>query len=249
MESIAAIKRRELDVLIVDPFVSSHSANENDNVAMDAVVKTWARIGYETGCSIQLVHHTRKVNGELASIELARGASAMNYAARVRRAINRMAVKQAKANGLDDKERRRHFSLDYESSSHIPAGEALKWYRFESVTLPNGRNGGDGTRMGVVVAANVKAIADVDEYDVAKSLKGIRGREWRKGYKAGKEWIGVPIAKALGLETDTPEHRTQINTLVREWFGKGLLEERPGRYANGTPCMVIVAAEPEYDFG
>src|SRR4051812_14765269 len=91
---IAAIKRRELDVLIIDPFVSSHSANENDNVAMDAVVKTWARIAYETGCSIHLVHHTRKVNGELASIESARGASAMNYAARVRRAINRMTVKQ-----------------------------------------------------------------------------------------------------------------------------------------------------------
>lgn len=44
----------------VDPFVSSHAVNENGNNAIDAVVKTWARIAKECNCAVDLVHHSRK---------------------------------------------------------------------------------------------------------------------------------------------------------------------------------------------
>ena len=32
------------DVLIIDPFVSSHEVPENDNGAMDRIVKEWGRV-------------------------------------------------------------------------------------------------------------------------------------------------------------------------------------------------------------
>ncbi|MGH7194729.1 MAG: ATP-binding protein, partial [Candidatus Saccharimonadales bacterium] len=38
---IAEIKARNIDVLVIDPFVSCHQAAENDNSAIDAVVKAW----------------------------------------------------------------------------------------------------------------------------------------------------------------------------------------------------------------
>jgi hypothetical protein len=34
---------RKIDVLVIDPFVSSHEVSENDNRAIDAVVKAWGR--------------------------------------------------------------------------------------------------------------------------------------------------------------------------------------------------------------
>ena len=38
------IEAREIDVLAIDPFVSSHRASENDNGAIDLVAKEWARL-------------------------------------------------------------------------------------------------------------------------------------------------------------------------------------------------------------
>lgn len=59
-EILAQLKARKIDVLIIDPFVSSHAVTENDNMAIDAVVKAWARVADEANCAILLVHHTRK---------------------------------------------------------------------------------------------------------------------------------------------------------------------------------------------
>jgi len=54
------IKANQIDLLIVDPFISSHAVSENDNPAIDAVTKAWGKIADETNCAISLVHHTRK---------------------------------------------------------------------------------------------------------------------------------------------------------------------------------------------
>lgn len=60
---IATIKANAIDAVIIDPFVSSHRVSENDNTAIDAVVKTWARIAEVTDVSVELVHHVRKGQG------------------------------------------------------------------------------------------------------------------------------------------------------------------------------------------
>lgn len=55
---VAELIARKIDVLVVDPFVSSHAVSENDNGAIDAVAKEWARVAKRANCSIVLVHHT-----------------------------------------------------------------------------------------------------------------------------------------------------------------------------------------------
>jgi RecA-family ATPase len=78
MEALAQeIVAREIDVLVIDPFVSSHQVSENDNGAIDLVAKEWARLADHCNCAIELVHHTRKTNGEEATTESARGATAL----------------------------------------------------------------------------------------------------------------------------------------------------------------------------
>jgi hypothetical protein len=63
----AQLLERKIDVLTIDPFVSSHEVSENDNRAIDAVVKAWGRLADECNCSINLVHHVRKGNGRRAT--------------------------------------------------------------------------------------------------------------------------------------------------------------------------------------
>ena len=124
---VRAIRDHKLDVVAIDPFVSSHGVPENDNNAIELVAKKWADIADKTDCAVIHSHHTRKTNGIGASIEDSRGASALNYAARTRRAINTMSAAEAKGAGLDDSDRSRlsYIKADMMGSSMMKPTAAL----------------------------------------------------------------------------------------------------------------------------
>jgi RecA-family ATPase len=48
----ASIIANGISTIIVDPFVSSHRVNENDNGIIDEVAKRWKRLAYETNSAI-----------------------------------------------------------------------------------------------------------------------------------------------------------------------------------------------------
>jgi hypothetical protein len=74
-EMVAEIKRLAIDVIIVDPFVSTHEAQENDNSAMQRVTAAWVRVADEANCGVELVHHVAKNQGEVTA-DSARGGGA-----------------------------------------------------------------------------------------------------------------------------------------------------------------------------
>jgi RecA-family ATPase len=96
---IKTIKENRIDVLIIDPFVSSHRVTENDNNVIEAVVKKWAHIAEETGCAIDLSHHARKTGGGEVTVEDGRGASALLAAVRSARSVNTMTRDEADTAG------------------------------------------------------------------------------------------------------------------------------------------------------
>ena len=53
-------------------------------------MKKWAHISEETGCSIDLSHHARKMGGGDVTVEDGRGASALLAAVRSARSVNTM---------------------------------------------------------------------------------------------------------------------------------------------------------------
>jgi RecA-family ATPase len=147
---VAELLSRTIDVLIVDPFVSSHAVSENDNGAIDAVAKEWARVAKRASCSVVLVHHTRKLGGMKVTAEMSRGAVSLISAARSTLVLNRMDEIEAKAFGIEgDEERRRIFSVQDDKSNRAPA-EKADWHRIESVDLGNGVDGKPGDSIGVV---------------------------------------------------------------------------------------------------
>ena len=57
---IVELRRRAVDVLIIDPFVSSHQISENDNSGIDMVMSEWIMTADAANCGIEFIHHARK---------------------------------------------------------------------------------------------------------------------------------------------------------------------------------------------
>ncbi|MEH2504971.1 hypothetical protein V1290_003782 [Bradyrhizobium sp. AZCC 1578] len=251
---VRAIRKHKLDVVIIDPFVSSHGVPENDNGAIEVVAKKWAAIADKTNCAVQLSHHTRKTGGGPASIEDSRGASSLNYAARTRRAINTMTAAEAKGAGItDDRARLSYFKADTANSSMTKPTAANDWYRFESVNLMNG--GPDeitgaplpGDSVGVVVAWEYKKLAlELSADDAREAVTALEeGGPWRADKRADK-WAGLAVAKAAGVDPTDDAVKAQIAALIEEWIKDGTLEEYTGTDDARRPKKCL---RPMIDFG
>ena len=130
---------RDIRVLIIDPFVSCHQVRENDNDAIDQVAKAWGRIAGRAHCSVELVHHTRKLNGNSEpTIDDGRGASALAAAVRSGRILARMNKSEASKVGVETPGR--YFKVLDGKPNLAPLGEGATWYQMASVELGNGDN-------------------------------------------------------------------------------------------------------------
>ena len=218
---LTQLRDEQIDVLIVDPFVSSHSVNENDNRAIDMVAKQWARLASQAGCAIVLVHHARKLAGGEVSAETARGASALIAAARSVPTLNRISDEEAAKFGIEGEERRRFFRVYDDKNNRAPPSDKSDWYRLHSVSLGNGPDGGDSLPVVVpwsppqtfdgVTAAHLRAVQD----------QLARG-EYRKDQQS-QPWAGDVVISVLGLDASRKADRLRASSLLTTWEANGAL--------------------------
>jgi hypothetical protein len=212
---VAELQAREIDVLVVDPFVSSHQVPENDNGAIDAVAKTWARIASRANCAVELVHHVRKGGGEEA--EGARGAVALVDAARSARVLRRMDKDEAEAAGIPEDERRRYVRSDDAKANLAPPAGRSDWIKLESYELPNGDN------VGVVVPwAWPDVMEGLDADDLLRVQRALHGQGFRKNQQA-ERWAGHEIGRVLGIDTSDKAGRKRAGKMLDEWLRVGAL--------------------------
>lgn len=145
-QMVAEIERREIDVVIVDPFVSTHEVPENDNTAVQRVVKAWTEVADRANCCVEVVHHVVKNGGEITA-DSARGAGALKDKTRSLRVLNPMTEAEAEKTGIDDPER--YFRIDLGKFNMTAKGHS-GWRRFVSVPLGNGGTFSPGDEIGVV---------------------------------------------------------------------------------------------------
>ena len=207
------IKAHKIDVVIVDPFVSSHRLNENDNGAMDLVVKAWGRIAEEGNCAIELVHHVRKAQvGQGVSYGDARGASALTDAARHVRRLTRMTHDEARYADVDEREFWR-YSREADSKDNLapPAGDN-SWRKMISVELPNGDN------VGVVEQWQwPDAFTDVTASDLGRVQARLKEGEHRENVRSTM-WAGHAVAEVLELDASDAGVRAKIKHLLKTWI-------------------------------
>lgn len=133
------IRDKGIGFWVIDPFVDMHDCDENDNRAINAVAKRLSAIAEETGCSIHVVHHTRKKSkdGALTDMDMARGASALLSAARIGRNLNGMSEKDAESFILP-LAASWYVRLDSTKANLASPSDYTQWFEKVSVDLPNG---------------------------------------------------------------------------------------------------------------
>ncbi|MBA4757742.1 AAA family ATPase [Sphingosinicella sp.] len=223
-EALAAeLERRDIDVLIVDPFVSSHQVSENDNTKIDAIAKRWGRLASHCQCAIVLVHHSRKLAGQAVTAEASRGAVALINAARSVLVFNRMTAEEADRFGInDDAERRRHFTVQDDKHNRAPP-EKAKWFRIASVPL------GNGDDIGVVEPWAPPDAFDGIDHTVLRAVQArVADGEWRASSQS-TSWVGIAIADVLGADLENSTDKTRVKALAKGWIQSDVLRVVEGK--------------------
>lgn len=220
----AELTRREIDVLFVDPFVSSHAVEENDNTKIDLIAKAWGRVAKAANCCIVLVHHTSKAGSNEVSAMSARGAVALINAARSTLVINRMDATIAAQHGIADDEVRRYISVADDKHNRAPA-EAADWFRLVPVSLGNGSGGNldFGDSIAVVESFKLeKPSVDVSDETREEIMRVIASGEWRDDVQAGA-WVGKAFAEVLNVDVGDKREKAMINRMKAQWLQQGFL--------------------------
>jgi hypothetical protein len=235
----AEIIARGISVLSVDPFVSSHSITENDNVLVDKVSKRWKRLASETGCAIMLVHHTKKMGGREVKAEDSRGAVSLINTARATLTLNHMTAEEAERFNISDRqEQRRLVRVDDDKPNRAPP-ESAWWFRKTSVDLGNGEGLTPGDNVGAAAPWTppdpFEGLSTADLYAVQVAIDG---GEWGDS-SAANDWAGFAVAKALAIDPMTDKAR--IKSLLRTWKHNGALkvDKRPTSKGRDKPYLVV----------
>jgi len=231
-EVIATINKNQIDVLIIDPFVTCHRVSENDNSAIERVTKSWSHVADEAKCSVMLVHHSRKVgSGEGGvTVDDGRGASALLAAARSARALNTMRDREAQDAEIEERERRLYFRADGGKTNLTRPPEVADWFKLISVDLENpGEADWDtGDQVGVVTSWTYPKATEpkTTGNDIARAQDAISvGGPWRADQRAKNEpWVGIPVAEALGLNLLKKSDKRAVVKMVDDWLRSGLLK-------------------------
>ena len=235
------IKENNIGVVILDPFVSAHLVNENNNGSIQAVVAMLRKLARDTNSSIQLVHHIRKTNGDDATIDSVRGAGSLIGAARAARVINRITPDDAIALGVDEHEALGIFRVDDGKANLAPPSDKATYRRMQSVEIANGEHVG--------VATEFK-LPDLFDGVTAKDLRDVQKKvaEAEKNkdpYRAdirADDWIGNLVAEHLNLDLEKPKDKVKAKTIVAAWIKSNSLkiEQVPStRHGRDVKAVIV----------
>lgn len=230
---VQQIKSNGIDVMIIDPFVSTHRVNENDNGAIDAVAKLWGKIADETNCAIDVVHHIRKVSDRDATVEDSRGAVSLISAARSARILNQMSADQAKEASINPDDRFSFFNVNSGKSNMTVRSGRVDWRKLVSVPLGNGRGlTKPQDHAGVVTGWKWPSTEEIVGETAPNVLEAIKTLVDNGSYKEkanAKPWVGEAVAYVLGQDVDDKATRKKIGLMLQQWFADGhfhVAEER-----------------------
>ena len=236
----------DIDALVIDPFISSHGALENDNRLIDMIVKRFAKLASDTSCSIHLVHHTRKANGSEITAEDARGAKSFIDAVRYARVLNRMNEDEGERAGVED--HRRYFRACADKVNFGPPEKAT-WFELKSVDLGNATEYHDGDQLIQIPSDKVGVVTPwswpdaFDGFTAADLLKvqrALDGKQARENPQA-TDWAGHVVGTVLGIDLTDKSGRQRVKTMLRKWIENGALTigQAPDAKRNLRPIIEV----------
>ena len=125
-----------IDVLVADPLALTHSAQENDNTAMAAVMSFFATTAIMCNIGVLLIHHTRK--GAIAGdVDAIRGAGALVNHARIAIGLSPMSTDERETMNIPKEDARSLVRIDDLKFNYSARAAEARWVKLESVPLGN----------------------------------------------------------------------------------------------------------------
>lgn len=226
---VAAIRENAIDVLVIDPFVTTHGVSENDNGAINAVVALWREIADRTGSAVELVHHAQKaaINaGAEIGVAQSRGASALIDGVRSARFLVRMKEDEGGRAGVE--EHRRFFRVETGKANLAPPSDKATWRRLVGVDLFNGTDAyPHGDNVGVVAPWEWPDAFDGVTFATLAAVKARLAKgEWKASDQADA-WAGHVVAAVLNIDvgpSKKPERtpaqnaaRAKVRAIIKTW--------------------------------
>jgi hypothetical protein len=203
----AEIARLGIDVVVIDPFVASHMVSENDNVAINTVMRQWVLLAERCNIAIELIHHTRKNGDGEVTAETSRGAKALTDATRDTRVINQMSEAEGARFGVEN--RRLHFRTYSDKANLAPPAEQADWYKLENIALLNGPGGQPGDYVGVASRWEIPGpFAKVSRETIHALLTA----------------IDIGVINGDGQQTGTPYSPTKQGRSNARWVGQVIMD-------------------------
>lgn len=239
---ISECKRLGVEVLQVDPFISSHQVSENDNMAVQAIVDAWRLVAREANVAVHLVHHTRKMasgNSGDRTADDSRGAGALNAAARMVRVLNPMSKDEAERLCIDTPWK--YIRMDNGKANFSPPTEKADWFQLENVLL---------TTLDLDPIENVGVAAPweptervMDSFEDQERVAAEIGKEKYRSDHRSPEWIGYPVGRALGLLVEDNKDRKEIIARVNHWVKSGFLAKIKAKDKKSNEREYLVVGE------
>jgi hypothetical protein len=234
-----ALLAAKVDYLDLDPFVSIHGVDENDNMAIDAIVKLLGRVATAADCAVCLAHHVAKARSQEVDSNSARGAVALTAACRSVLTLNRMNKEQAEGWNIIGEENRRYFRVYDDKNNRAPPADDSEWFKIESVSLSNGDN------LGVVTPWNPP---DVFEGVTTEHLVRVQEMVAQRSKEEGgvrhdiraQRWVGKLIIDALGGKRDDKADKQRAKKIFGAWLANGAFQIEEAKDSKGTDREFVV---------
>jgi hypothetical protein len=248
---IAWLKEHEIGVLFLDPFISTHSVNENSNNAIQKAATAWKEVAQRANVAISIAHHTRKLGDREATAEDSRGAKSFTDKCRVVRVLNPMTASEADRYGIEKKERRSFFSFDPSEmkANMAPATGSKQWFRTVGVYVGEPRGDLDpGDSVAVVtqwVPPTVEAIKQATPEQMAEIKRALEAGSFREDIRAAA-WVGNVLAPIFGLNVAEKGGKYRTKCIVAKLIADRILVvvEKPDSQRKMKPFVELA---PEID--
>ncbi len=231
---ISQIKENDIGLFIADPLAELHKVTENSNEQMRQVWGILRRIAVECQCAVAVGAHTRKPDGassqgHAGNADTLRGGSSQIGVMRTSVTLLEMSDRDAKAHGINLKERHLYVRLDDAKTNLFLKTPGATWYKRTSVAV----GGLDGQKIGVL--SPVKLVADQSDADLVGHLADAVARMAPGEHKlravlrevepACRDWFGAPnnharaINKLFNGETAVLTDRGALRVRVADSIG------------------------------
>ena len=231
------ITTNKIDVVIFDP-LQDLSRSPETNEIFRAIGQRIRLMATQHQTALHLVHHTRKIQqGVTASIDDARGGSALRGTSRFNRILISMSEDEGVKAGIEN--HRFYFRIaDAESNLAPPSASVNQWFEKVSVITPSGQSVGA-----------VRLWQWPDAFDGISKQDAIRrenshsryGRQPAITQRPGGHLGRIHIAETLNIDPTDEAGKQRIKEMLNYWIKTDVLaiDERTDARQGRTKKVVI----------